>query len=343
MQPLKRRKVIRPGVAPGISIIVPVTSPAADLASCVTSLLHLDFPDCEILLSAPADDPFAVTAILEQEQRKPERIRALALALSASSNSKVDLLAAAVREARRELLLFTDDNVVSASTRVHGHLAVLEEGYSLVSAAALGVEPASFWGRVDAAFMNGYFSRLQLAGDMIGLSGVTGKTMLVRRRDLDRIGGLQTIGHGLCEDSELQKRISQVGGRTALSPEPVRQVIGRRTFGEVWNRHLRWFFCRRRQVPGVFVAEIVLSSWAAATAGALLAASLGAPWWAGLAATLCALFVVEAMFLYLARWHLGGLSPVVWLTREILVLPLCIMALTGRTVVWRTRRRALVA
>ena len=343
LQPLKRRKEDRLAVTPGVSVIVPVSSPAPDLGRCVELLLNLDYPDYEIVLCAAVDDLAAVAVIQEQESRGAAQLRAFALQAYPVPNPKVGLLAAAIPQARHELLLFTDDNVISSATRLRAHLALLENGYGLVSAAALGVEPAGFWGEVDAAFMNGHFARLQLAGDTIGLSGVIGKTLLISRADLERTGGLLAVGDSLCEDSELQKRVAGIGGRTALSHEPVRQVIGCRTFFDVWNRHRRWFFCRRCQVPGVFLAEAVVSLPVGAVAGALLGAGLGAPWWAGPAGMACVLLILEWAFLCAARWRIGPLFPLVWLARELLVLPLCVMALVGGTVRWRKSRRVLAA
>lgn len=341
LQPLTRRPRNDLLEFPGISLLVPVASPAPGLRLCVSSVRAMDYPDLEVLLLAAAEDPGAVQAVECEARARLGFARAVILAPRESPNPKVGLLAAAIDRAGNDILLFTDDNAVSPPSRAQSHLARLNEGCMLVSAAVVGVKPEGFWGHVDAAFMNGYFARLQLAGDRVGLSGVSGKSMMVRRTDVERSGGLLQTGQSLCEDSALQKRIARIGGRIGLSREPMGQVVGHRTPVEVWQRHKRWFFCRWSQVPAVFVAEALFSTIAASFFGALTATAAGNPWWIGALAVSLTLLGVEMAFLSITRWRIGRWYPLVWLVRELLVLPLCVAALAGGTVKWRNRRLSL--
>jgi len=329
--------------APGISVLVPVSSPAPGLASCVESLRCLEHDRIEILLLAAADDGPAIEAIEREAGPSPSAVRALVLTPHASPNPKVGLLAATLDVARHELILFTDDNTISTPARIRGHLERYGDGARLVSAAAVGLRPEGFWGSVDAALMNGYFARLQLAGDRIGLSGVSGKSMLIARSDIARSGGLLPTGGALCEDAALQKRMAGIGARTALSRHPVFQTVGQRTLGEVWWRHRRWFYCRRTQVPWLFASEAAVCGVVAAAFGALGAPALGLPWWLGASVPAALLLGIEWAFLALQGWPTGAWYPAVWIAREALVLPLWIMALRGGAVRWRGRRLRLGA
>lgn len=322
----------------GVSVIVPVASPAPELGACVRSLLAMQYSPLEILLVASADDPAAIGTIEGQAAAAPGRVRCLVVRPEASPNPKVGLLAAAVGQAAHDILLFTDDNATSPPTRVQSHLRRLAEGYTLVSAVAVGVGATNFAGQVDAAFMNGYFSRLQLAGSALGLAGVMGKSMMIRRADVEQSGGLLPTGRTLCEDSALQKQIERAGGRTALSAEPMQQVIGAKSANQVWARHRRWCFCRRTQATGVFVAELAVSATVASVAGAIGTAGLGWPWWAGVSAVVAPLYLIEVAFLRAMRWPIGVRYPLVWLMREALVLPLWVAAVGGGRVAWRARR-----
>lgn len=327
--------------APGISVLVPVSSPASSLSSCVASLRRLEHGRIEILLLAAADDRAAIQAVQREAAPPGIAIRALVLEPLDSPNPKVGLLAAALGLARYDLLLFTDDNTISTPNRIRRHLERYGEGHRLVSAAAVGMGPEGFWGYVDAAFMNGYFARLQLAGDRIGVAGVSGKSMLIARSDIERSGGLLATGRTLCEDAALQKRVARIGGRTALSREPVMQRVGRRTLGAVWSRHRRWFFCRRTQVPWVFASEAAMSTVSVSGFAALGAHVLGVEWWLGASAMAVLLMSIEWVFLALKGWPIGAWYPVVWIAREMLVLPLWLMAMLGGAVRWRGRRLPL--
>lgn len=344
LQPRRRVRGYSTAEPDGVSVIVPVASPAPDLGACLESLRSLNYPHYEIQLVADVEDLPAVAAIEREARISPGLIRALVVSPSDSPNPKVNLLAPALAEARHDLLLFTDDNAISPPSRVQAHLDRFNEGCMLVSAAVVGVQPEKFWGQVEAAFMNGYFSRLQLAGDRVGRSGVMGKSMLVRRSDIQRSGGLLATGGTCCEDAALQQQIARAGGRTGLSRTPMHQLIGRRTAAEVWARHRRWFFCRRNHVPGVFVAEVLLSAAVASACGAFAAIAVGWAWWAGTLTVLSTLFGIEVAFLAIVRWPVGPWYrwyPLAWLMREALVLPLCIASLAGGSVVWRNRRRPL--
>lgn len=342
LQPRSRPRRRRAGaLSPGVTVLVPVSSPAPGLASCVESLRRQEHHGrIEILLLAAADDRAAVEAIRREAKSSPT-IRALALAPSDSPNPKIGLLAAGLGVAENDLLLLTDDNTVSPPDRIRRHLERRGEGHQLVSAAAIGVQPEGFWGSVDAAFMNGYFARLQLAGDQIGIAGVSGKSMLIARSDIERSGGLLATGLTLCEDAALQKRVARIGGRTGLSREPVLQRVGRRSLGEVWSRHRRWFFCRRIQAPWVFASEAALSTVAVSGVAALSAHVWGVEWWLGASAMAVLLMSVEWVFLAMKGWPIGAWYPAVWIAREMLVLPLWLTAMLGGEVRWRGRRLPL--
>jgi ceramide glucosyltransferase len=269
-------------------------------------------------------------------RRRHPALRACVVTPAARGNPKSGLLAAAVREARHDLLLLTDDNVASSPARIQDHLAYRQAGYGLVAAAALGEGSANFWAAVDEAFMNGRFARLQLAGDAIGLAFTTGKSILVSRAALAASGGYEAAGDTLCEDAIVQQRLAAIGTRAAISDATVRQPLGRRRFREVWHRHLRWTGCRKRHVPLLFVVELVTSAPVAAIAGGLAAASLGLGAVAGIVGTMMLLMLLEWAFLVLARWPLDRRFPLAWLVREALSLALWFVALVPRRrLVWR--------
>ena len=115
-QPRKRR-VHRSISHPSVSVIVPVSSAAPALARCAASLAELDYPKVEVLLCAAEGDFAAAKAIVAAEQAQPG-LRACVVKPAAIENPKSALLAAAIPIATHELLLLTDDNVVSSPLRI---------------------------------------------------------------------------------------------------------------------------------------------------------------------------------------------------------------------------------
>jgi hypothetical protein len=185
--------------------------------------------------------------------------------------------------------------------------------------------------------MNGQFARLHLAGDFLGMGGVLGKSILVRRADLARAGGVLPTGRDCCEDAALTRNFAAIGLRTVLGDRPVRQPIGRIGFSEVWGRHRRWLSCRRKYIPATFACEALFSAPVACVAGAASFGALALPPFAGAAATAAIWCAIDCLFILANRWHFGPLTPLAWLVRELIFLPLWISALFARTVRWHGR------
>lgn len=340
LQPLKRRQVQATTVgraAMPVSIIVPVSSPAPALSRCAASLAALDHPVLEIILCCAEADHAAMSAIRALVHQYPA-LQSRTVTPSPLRNPKAALLDATIALARADLLLLSDDNVVSSPQRVAQHLALRAAGHGLVSACAIGDSAESFWGKVDAAFMNGQFARQQCAGDAIGLSFSTGKSMLISRRDLLASGGFAPSGDTMCEDAVIQRQLVRAGHRVALTAEPVRQPIGRRGFRQVWHRHLRWATCRRQYAPLFFGMEAITSAPLTALAGGLAARSFEGGFVFGASATTVVFLGAEWIFLWLAGWPAGRSFPIIWMMRELLAPILWLAAvLPRRRTYWRNR------
>jgi ceramide glucosyltransferase len=303
----------------------------ADRAEAIASLLALDYSDIEILVSI--DSPDATPDLVEGlRDRYRGRVTVLLVPEKQGPNGKIDAMEAAENSASNELLLFSDDDAVVPPDHVDRLVEQLRGDTVLVSAAAIGVRPKNLWGYLEVAFMNGQFARLHLAGDFLGFSGALGKTMLVRKLDLARVGGLRAAGSDCCEDAALTRNVKAAGLKVALSAKPVQQPILDQEFSEVWRRHVRWLGCRRKYLPPVFACEALLSAPAA-----VIAAGAAASWTSAMA-TVVLWCIADLAFAKAAGWPIGWRSPIAWLVREAIFLPMWLCALAIRTVTWHGRR-----
>jgi ceramide glucosyltransferase len=332
-QPMRRRAAPLQGSLPPVSIVVPTSAvesarTRADRSATLASLLGLDAGEREVIVSIDRGDTFGDTV--------PNGVRGVVGNDQSSANAKVDAMAGGAKAAHHDLLLFSDDDVRLDRQHFARMVAQLNGDVGLVSAAAVGTDPENLWGELELFFMNCQFARLHLAGDALGLGGVLGKSILLRRADLARAGGLLITGRDCCEDAALTRNFAAIGLRTALGDRPVRQPIGRVRFIEVWRRHRRWLACRRRYTPASFAAEALFCAPVACLAGAVAFGSLAGPLTAALvtAALWCA---VDCLFIRVKRWHFAPLTPFAWIVREMVFLPLWLSALFARTVSWYSR------
>jgi hypothetical protein len=216
-------------------------------------------------------------------------------------------------------------------------------GVGLVSASAVGVQPANLWGELELSFMNGQFGRLHLAGDFLGCGGVLGKSILLRRSDIVRGGGLYRTGIDCCEDAALTQNFAASGLRTVLGDRPVLQPVGRQRFMDVWRRHQRWLSCRRKYIPATFVCEALFSTPVTCLAGATVFDQLDLPPVLGAAATAVIWGIMDSLFVLSGRSGYTARTPLAWLIREGIFLPMWVSAMFARTVQWHGRRVPVVS
>ncbi len=307
LQPTKRRLRASLANEEAVSIVVPTSAvdndrTADDRTNALKSLLALKYPNYEIVVCVD----------------RGKEGRGLRDMLERSFAGSAIRIVAAERE--RHLV---------------GHL---RGDIGLVSAAAFGIQPQNFWGHLECAFMNGQFARLHLAGDFVGYSGALGKTIMVRRGDLERAGGLLPTGVDCCEDAALTQNVKTSGARVVLSDQPVLQPILEQRFIDVWRRHRRWLSCRRKYLPVVFACEALFSMPVAALSGAIVANGLNLAPELGAVATAIVLCLIDSTFVLASGWHFGLQTPLAYVIRELVFLPLWVSALFARTVTWYGRR-----
>ncbi|MDP1907700.1 MAG: glycosyltransferase, partial [Hyphomicrobium sp.] len=198
-----------------------------------------------------------------------------------------------------------------------------------------GCMPDGFWAEVECAFLNTYQARWQYAADTVGLGFAQGKTMLWRRADLERSGGIRALGAEIAEDAAATKVVRSAGKRVRLVDRPFGQPLGVRSAGQIWMRQLRWAKLRRATFPLFFLPE-VLSGVAAPMVAAAYAAEAFDVSGVGVIAALGAVwFGSEALLARAAGWHMSALSPLAWVARDLMLPVLWVQAWLGNSFSWR--------
>jgi ceramide glucosyltransferase len=213
--------------------------------------------------------------------------------------------------------------------------ASFEPGVGLVCSPPVGSHPIGFWAELECAFLNTYQARWQSAADTIGFGFAQGKSMLWRRDLLDAAGGVEALGAEIAEDAAATKIVRACGLDVRLVDRPFEQPLGPRSARQIWDRQVRWARLRRATFPICYVPEILTGSAMPIAAGVIAASSFDYDPLATMLALSATWFGAEALLARAARWHIGVLSPLAWVLRDLLLPVLWLEGWAGDTFVWR--------
>ena len=337
-QPWVRRRRATRQDRPPISAIIPVKllDPGFEIAQ--TSLFAQDYPAYEVLIGAAEEVSPALDAARRIAAAHP-RIACWFLhsASVAAVSPKLNTLAAPLAAARHDLVFTKDSNITLDPDTMAAFVQNLTQGVGLVVGVPVAVRPVNFAGRVEAFLINGH-ARLLLTASVLGLGFGVGKTMLFRRSDLARAGGVEVLSDMLAEDTAIAMELARQGLKTVFSHRSIAQETGARSFAEIYNRQLRWSVIRRKNERFTFPLEPLASPLPAAVAAAFAAPLLAWPAWLAFSSTLILWFCAETVFAFAKGWDVSVWSPLAFFGREILALTAWLRAFTTHDVVWAKTR-----
>jgi len=334
-----RRAALRlaaPEGAPAVSILRPVCGVDRYDELTLRSSFELDYPNLELIFCC-ADQTDPATGLVRRLMARYPNVDAKLLVGrdAISDNPKLNNLVKGWRQTRRDWVVFADSNVLMPRDYVQRLLAGWRADTGILCSPPIGSLPVGFWAEVECAFLNTYQARWQYAADSAGFGFAQGKTMLWRRRELVRAGGIGALAADIAEDAAATKVVRRLGLRARLVDAPFAQPLGRRSARQVWDRQARWSRLRRITFPSMFAPEALTGSILPIAAGAWAAPAFGLP--APEIAALLALlwFGSEAVLARASGWQLSWLSPVAWIVRDALLPALWVQAWLGDGFEWR--------
>jgi ceramide glucosyltransferase len=315
------------------------------LSENLESFFHLDYPRYELLFSlADANDPAAY--FITHLMAKYPRIRARLFTgeITVGPNPKVNNLVKSYRAARHDWILISDSNISVSRHYLDAVVADFTTDVGIVTALVAGSDPRGLGGWLEATFLNTFYARWMLLAGKFNNPVVLGKSMLFRRSEAQRFGGIPHLGRYLAEDYMAGQAMQMLGKRIVVMRAAVTQPIGDCTIEAFWSRHLRWGRIRRSQASLAFYFEPFISS-------SLFSGLLGAwafhHWFAFRPETVlmchlifwlsCDLLMIRQMG---QKIHLRSIGA--WFLRESTHLPLWLHIMTSQTVLWRGQELRLV-
>jgi ceramide glucosyltransferase len=329
--------VRRAGAPPRVTLLKPLAGCDDDLEENLESFARLDYPTFEILLGvADRQDP-AFAAARRFAARHPNiPIRVVITDRHAALNPKVSQLIGLEREASGEVYVISDSNVRVAPTYL----------WSLTSELAdprVGIVTSIFAGAGEHT-LGAALENLQLcvstAPGIAALDAVSdraftvGKSMAVRRCDLEQLGGFGPVGNVLAEDHVLGRRFMDAGFAARTSYDWVENRNVDCTLARTLERHTRWAQLRRSLYPAAFAVEPMLTPLVVASLALLVAPSMATMVVLGVACT------VQIVFSFLAVRLIRGRRAPWWyapleVTRSYVGFACWARATVSRRIAWR--------
>jgi ceramide glucosyltransferase len=321
---------------PPVSLVRPLCGIDNHAADTLASTFALDDPHCEILFCvASAKDP--VVPVIEAMMARHAGVGAKLLIGDdrVSLNPKLNNVLKGWRAASHDWIVLADSNVLMPGDYIERLFASWRADTGLVASPPIGSQPRGFWAELECAFLNTYQARWQYIADTFGFGFAQGKTMLWRRADLERAGGIEALGKEVAEDAASTKIVRNAGLKVRLVDRPFAQPLGYRSAAEVWHRQLRWARLRRASFFPYFLPEALSGGVLPMIALAFAAPALGLPTLLSVASLGVLWYGGEMLLAVAADWHVSVRYPLNCLARDILLPVLFVSALHGDDFVWR--------
>jgi ceramide glucosyltransferase len=321
---------------PPVTLVRPLCGLDNYAADTLRSTFELDYPRYEILFCvAAAHDPVIPLAEALIAEHASAKAKLLIGDDRVSSNPKLNNVVKGWRAARHDWIVLADSNVLMPRDYIQRLFASWRNDTGLVASPPAGCRPQGFWAELECAFLNAYQARWQYVIDSFGRGFAQGKTMLWRRADLERAGGIAALGKEVAEDAAATKIVRGAGLKVRLLDRPVTQPLGRRGAAEVWNRQVRWARLRRASFFIYFLPELLSGGVLPIMAAAVVAHASGLPAMTSAVAFAALWYGGEMLLAAAADWHVPALYPFYGLTRDCLLPVLFFQALGGSDFVWR--------
>lgn len=321
-----------------VSILKPLKGLDPSLGENLESFFNLDYPDYELWLClANQNDPARKIAegLIARYPRVQARITIAGERPNATPNPKVENLLHAFEHAAFDWILISDSNTRVPPDSLKRQVAHLSAQTGVLTSVIVGTEPQSLAAECEAAILNTYYARGMMLADAVDETCAVGKSMLFRRSEAKRFGGLQALGGYLAEDYMAGQAMRKLGLNVELACDPVVQPLGTYSWRAYWSRHVRWGRLRRAQAPVLFWVEPLFTLMGSAFFAAIASNDLGLTVEAVLAFHFGLWAACDAILIRTLGGPFTPRTAVAWWVREISALPLWAQILCGQTVTWR--------
>jgi ceramide glucosyltransferase len=249
-----------PGKLLPVSILKPLKGLDDGLFDNLESFCDLDYPAYEIIFALQNRNDPAFKVVKKIKEKYPLKdISVVVEFCDEGLNPKVNNLIPAYKRAKYDLLLVSDSNVRVEKDylkAIAGHMQ--DPSVGLVSNMIKGVNGRSIGAVLENLHLNTFIvGSVCFLDKYLGLPCVIGKSMLIRKGDLEAIGGFCAVKDLLAEDYIIGERIHKLGRKVVLSNHVIRNVNEYWGVKKFLNRHTRWGKLRWHIGGAKYIPELI--------------------------------------------------------------------------------------
>lgn len=263
---------------PGISILKPLCGVDDELEANLEWFATLDYPVYEVVLGVKDTKDPAYAVAVAAVARWPHVMRLEPQHGEPGLNPKVNQLITLAGAARYELLLISDSNTRAGKDYLEEIARTFEDPrVGCISHPIAGIGERTLGSLMDNLYQSTSAGAGQIAAKQAADQDiVVGKSMALRREDVESLGGFYSVRNVLAEDYVIGRWVTRrLGKRAVVARSPVYNVSRQKSVSAFFKRYVRWSIIHHTCIPTpVYLAQSLLNPLPWAVLGALLSPSL---------------------------------------------------------------------
>jgi ceramide glucosyltransferase len=224
-----------------ISIIKPLKGLDDNLFDNLESFCKQDYPEYEVILSLENRNDPAYRVAEKIKNKYPDRVTIVIDNSNKALNPKVRNMMTAYKISKYDYFLISDSNVYVDSDYLKKTSASMSEDVGLITNLIVGTGGKSFGAVLENLKLNSFILlSVCLLDKFLKIPCSIGKSMLMRKKDFEEIGGFSAVQDVLAEDYLIGKLIHEKGKKVVLSNYMIENVNEYWSIKRFFNRHTRW-------------------------------------------------------------------------------------------------------
>lgn len=192
------------------------------------------------------------------------------------ANPKVERLIAAMRVASGEVIFVSDSQVRAEAADINAAVVMLRDrSIGCVSNLFVGDGAQNVGALLESIHLLTFVVPGNAIASLAKVPCLVGKSMVLRREALERIGGFEAFADVLAEDQAIALALKKNGYRICLAPTTVRNFVARKTISAAMDRQVRWNKIRYSFSPAMYTSEILLNPLSCALLALFLSLAAG--------------------------------------------------------------------